>query len=85
MQSMQHHPRISPRPICCTIDAHEFLHEPIGNPPHSGTSPKDKVKAFEKSEIKKALDLSRNLMEVSDHLGISRQTLQYKMRKYDLK
>ncbi|MBU5627117.1 sigma 54-interacting transcriptional regulator [Oscillibacter sp. MSJ-2] len=53
--------------------------------PRGGTSLKDKVEAFERAEIEKALGLSRNLMEVSDSLGISRQTLQYKMRKYDLK
>lgn len=52
---------------------------------HSNLSLKDKVEAFEKSEIEKALELSRNLVEVSDFLGISRQVLQYKMQKYDLK
>ena len=48
------------------------------------TNLKERMEAFEKSEIQKALGLSRNLMDVANHLGISRQTLQYKIKKYDL-
>lgn len=51
----------------------------------TGIGLKEKLEQFEKEEIGKALNLSRNLVEVANILGISRQTLQYKMKKYGLK
>ena len=50
-----------------------------------GLGLKEKLELFERNEIETALGLYRNLMDVAEHLGISRQTLQYKMKKYDLK
>ena len=52
---------------------------------NTGLTLKEKMQIFEKGEIEKALKWSRNLMEVAEALGISRQVLQYKMKKYGLK
>lgn len=53
--------------------------------PSISISLKEKTEQFERKEIGEALKFSRNLVEVANILGISRQTLQYKMKKYGLK
>ncbi|WP_130863468.1 sigma-54 interaction domain-containing protein [Bacilliculturomica massiliensis] len=51
---------------------------------NGGLSLDDTMDAFEKRIIQKALDSTRNLAEAARLLGISRQSLNYKITKYGL-
>ena len=50
----------------------------------SGFSLDKEVEEFEKTIILQALDHSKNYTEAAELLGISKQSLNYKMKKYSL-
>ena len=66
----------------CALHNDELL--PDGMSLENGISLTEVVESYEKEIIRKACSMSRNLSSAARMLGVSRQTLRYKMEKYEI-
>lgn len=65
---------------------HSGLHPALHKPTHSGKTLKEQVESVEAYYIKKALKAHNyNVTQTADALGVSRQSLQYRIRKYNIR
>lgn len=66
------------------ILTHQNPAPPQGRPRTAGGTLREQVQEFEREIIKQALETHRTQIQAAEALGITRQTLQYKIAKYKL-